>query len=122
MRGKILSLPGSDAVIPEQYFDTFRRSEYLEPEKALLLAILEDAIHCFQKYRTAEDRVGRERFHDAKTWIMDGGNDWIFSFDTVCELLRLDPQYVRRGLQGRRAKRAEDEKPRRRYGSPRHAA
>ena len=29
----------------QQYLDTFRRAEYLEPEKALIAAILEDAIH-----------------------------------------------------------------------------
>ena len=30
---------GSDA---QHYLDTFRRSEYYEPEKALIVAILED--------------------------------------------------------------------------------
>jgi hypothetical protein len=66
--------------------------------KGLLLAILEDAIHCLEKYRTAQDRAGKERFRDAESWIMKPGNDWIFSFDNVCELLGLDPQYLRKAL------------------------
>lgn len=106
MEGKDFGPFGNDTVISEQFFDAFR-SARLEPEKALLLAILEDAIHCFEKYEGATDRVGRERFRDAESWIMEPGNDWIFSFDNVCELLGLDPQYVRLGLQKWRAKTAE---------------
>jgi hypothetical protein len=111
----------SDTVISEQFFDTFRSTQ-LEPEKALLLAILEDAVHCLEKYKAAKDRVGRERFRDAESWIMERGTEWIFSFDNVCELLGLDPQYVRRGLQSRRAKTVELETRRRRHGSRRQAA
>jgi len=116
MKEKILALIGSDAAVPEQFFDTFRRSQHLEPEKVLLLAILEDAVHCYRKYRAARDRTGRERFHEAEDWIMRGKDDWIFSFDNVCELLGLDPQYVRRGLLESSAKMVEQEKPRRRRG------
>jgi hypothetical protein len=35
---------------------TFQRKSYLEPEKKLMLAVLEDAIACFQKYAFARDR------------------------------------------------------------------
>lgn len=98
MKENVQGLLGSDSVAAHQYFDTFRRSEHLESEQALLLAILDDAIHCFRKYRAAKDRLGRERFQEAEAWIMRQGNDWIFSFDNVCELLGLDPEYLRRGL------------------------
>lgn len=94
----IFAIIGNDADAPQRFFDTFRRSEHLEPEKALLLAILEDAIHLYQKYRGARDRVGKERFREVDDWFMHEGNHWLFSFENVCELLALDPQYVRRGL------------------------
>jgi hypothetical protein len=29
---------------------------------------------------------------------MTPGNDWIFTFDNVCELLGLDPEYLREQL------------------------
>jgi hypothetical protein len=111
----------NDTVISEQFFATFR-STHLEPQKALLLAILEDAVHCLEKDKAAKDRAGRERFRDAENWIMEPGNEWIFSFDNVCELLGLDPQYVRQELQKRRAKTVELGTRRPRHGSHRRAA
>jgi hypothetical protein len=122
MAEKPLDLTGHDTTLGDQYFATFRRSEYLEPEKALLLAILEDAVHCYRKYRGARDHSGRERFREAEEWIMGGGNDWIFSFQNVCELLGLDPQYIRRGITESSAKPAAPEKPSQGSGSHRQAA
>ena len=113
---------GNDSSVRDQYFATFRRSEYLEPERALLLAILEDAIHCYRKDRAARDRAGRERFREAAQWIMEERDDWLFSFRNVCELLGLDPQFIRRGLKELSASPAEPGKPRRRAGAHRQAA
>ncbi len=98
MDEKSFSFIGDDADAQQRYFETFRRAEYLEPEKVLLLAVLEDAIHCYRKFANARDRAGRAQFSDAERWIMGGGNDWIFAFEPVCEFLGLDPDYVRRGL------------------------
>lgn len=95
---KIPGLLATDSTIAQQYSDTFRRNEHLEPEKALLLAMLEDTIHCFQQYSTAKDRAGRERFREAENWITGDRGDWIFSFDNVCDLLNLDPRHIRHGL------------------------
>jgi len=122
MKAKILGLLGSDSVVPDQYFGTFRRSEHFEPEKALLLAILQDAIHCFRNYSAAKDRVGKERFREAENWIMHSGDDWIFSFDNVCDLLSLDPDYIRRGLEEGSAPAVAQERRRHRSGSRRRAA
>lgn len=113
---------GNDSTLRDQYFATFRRSEHLEPEMALLVAILEDAIHCYRKYRAARDRAGREQFREAEKWIMEEGDDWLFSFANVCELLGLDPQYIRRGVREMSASPAEPERPRRRSGAHRQAA
>jgi hypothetical protein len=89
-----------DSSETEQFFASFRRSEYLQPETALIAAILEDAIHDYRKYRGARDNAGKERFREAEEWLMHDGNEWIFSFGNVCEFLGLDPEYVRRGLHG----------------------
>ena len=98
MSDSLIYQGGSDRAVVEQYFDTFRRTEYLEPEKALLLAILEDALHCYRKFSAARDRLGRDRFREAESWIMGADNHWIFGFANLCDLLGLDPQYIRRGL------------------------
>jgi hypothetical protein len=94
----------------QQYVDTFRRSEHLAPEKSLLAAILEDAVQEYRKYSRAHDANGKKRFREAEEWIMRGGNYWIFSFDNVCDLLGLDPEYVRRGLRENLGTSAEEEK------------
>ena len=87
-----------DTSMLQYYLDTFRRSQHLEPEKLLIAAILEDAVQEYRKYIRAHDADGKKRFREVEEWIMRGGNDWIFSFDSVCDLLGLDPDYVRRGV------------------------
>src|SRR4030095_15952584 len=99
-----------DTSMLEQYLDTFRRSEHLEPEKSLRAASREDAVQEYRKYSRAHDADGKKRFREVEEWIMRGGNDWIFSFDNVCELLGLDPQYVRRGLRESLGTPAEEAK------------
>lgn len=58
MKEDILMMGGGDASVQQQYLDTVRRSELLEPEKALLVAILEDAIHTYRKYKKPEIQWG----------------------------------------------------------------
>jgi len=95
---KVTSLFQPDTLLPSQYFETFRRRAHLEPEKRLMLAVLEDAIACFQKYVFARDAKGKAIFRDAEEWILEDDRDWLFSFSNICEILELDPQYVRHGI------------------------
>lgn len=120
MNVKLLAVSGTDSTLHYQYLSTLRRSEHFEPEKALLRAILEDAIHCYRKYQTAQSRSGRDRFHEAEAWIMRSSNNWIFSFANVCQLLGLDPLYVRQRLREQQAQPAVQARPRQR--SSRRAA
>lgn len=116
------NIMSGDTSTAQQYLDTFRRTEHLEPEKALIAAILEDAIHEHRKYRRARDAEGKERFREAEEWIMRERDDWIFSFDNVCEILGLDPDYVRRGLREIKKIRTEEPKRERRQTPRKRAA
>lgn len=98
MEERVTSLFQPDTLLPEQYLDTYRRKLHLEPEKKLMLAILEDAIACFQKYVFARDGKGMTLFHEAETWVEERDGQGVFSFDSICELLGLDPEYLRRGV------------------------
>jgi hypothetical protein len=98
MEERVSSLFQPDTLLPDQYFDTFRRKFQLEPEKKLMLAILEDAVACFQKYMFTRDGKGKALFREAEQWIEGNGKDGIFAFDSVCEMLGFDPDYLRRGL------------------------
>jgi len=95
---KIASLFEPDTLLSAQYFDNLRRKAILEPEKALILAVLEDAINCFQDNVLAESGKAKKLFDEAEEWVLDEGGDWIFSFRNVCEHLGFNPEYLRRGL------------------------
>ena len=87
-----------DTILPVQYVGTIRGKAYLEPEKRLMLAILQDAIDCFQKYMFARNDRGRAIFDETEQWIMEENADWLFSFEGICEVLGFNPEYIRKGL------------------------
>jgi len=95
---KMGSLFQPDTLLPAQYFDTVRRKANSEPEKKLMLAILEDAIDCFQKYIFARDGRGKGIFREAEDWILEENSDLLFSFENIWEVLGFNPKYVRKGL------------------------
>jgi len=107
MEERVTSLFQPDTLLPEQYLETFRRKLHLEPEKKLMLAILEDAIACFQKYVSARDGKGKLLFQETEEWVLDQGGDWLFSFANVCDILGFDPDYLRRGLLQWKVKKVE---------------
>lgn len=65
------------------------------PEERLLLALLMDAIYCFQKYYFASDKDGKAFFREAEAWIMDEDLSSPFSFMGACEYLEIDADYLR---------------------------
>ena len=109
MEERVTSLFQPDTLMPEQYLETFRRKLHLEPEKKLLLAVLEDAIACFQKYLFARDGKGKILFQEAEEWILAQDSDWLFSFDNLCEMLGFEPSYLRDGLIRWKAQRIESQ-------------
>jgi len=69
-----------------------------EGEERLMLAVLEDAIEYFQECVLAQDKKSKELFQEAEEWILNKDSDWIFSFEYICEVLQLNPDYIRQGL------------------------
>jgi hypothetical protein len=98
MDEKITSLFQPDTLLSAHYYGNLRRTTLIQPEMRLTLAILEDAINCFQDNLTAESGKGKMLFNEAEEWILEEDGDWIFSFRNVCELLGFNPAYVRQGL------------------------
>lgn len=93
-----------DVLLPAQYLETLRRRNHLEPEKKLMLAILEDAISCYQHCVTALRPRGQALCRDAEEWIFEEGSDWLFSFENICEALGFNPTYLRKGLAHQKAR------------------
>lgn len=95
---KFAPLVQPDALVSAQYFQNLRRKTILEPEKRLMLAVLEDAVNCFHDNFLADSGRRKRLFEEAEKWIFEQGTDWIFSFENICEVLGFNPQYVRQGL------------------------
>jgi len=76
------------------------------PERQLMIAVLWDAISCFQKGPAPGGRAART-YREAEIWIFAPGPDWLFSFERVCEVLGIDAEYIRSGL-----RRLEEERSR----------
>jgi len=79
-------------------FERLFKKDTLEAEEKLMLAVLESATEYFQKYLFAEDERGKKLFQEAEEWILDKNSDWLYSFENICEVLGLHPDYMRQGL------------------------
>ncbi len=87
-----------DALLPAQFYAAFRGGSGVRGEKRLMLAVLEDALDCFQKYAAARDGHGQALFDEAHAWIVSNDRGWFFSYENICETLEINPEYLRRGL------------------------
>ena len=87
-----------DTLLPSQFFAALRRKGKQEPERRLVTALLQDAVECYQKHLYARDHKARQLFADAEEWIMSQDRCYFFSFENVCDLLEINPEFVRRGL------------------------
>ncbi len=63
-----------------------------------MLAVLEDAVACFQKYASARDGKRKTLFSEAEDWIQNENGDQVFSFENISEVLELNANYLRQGL------------------------
>ena len=86
-----------DTLVQAQYHAGFKR-QALEPERELVLAMLEDAVVCFQKYFRSTREKEMRIFAETEAWFVSDDREWIFSFINICDLLGLDPDYLRKGL------------------------
>ena len=88
----------SDPLVVERYLSTVRDDLRNQPERLLMLAVLEDGVHSFQKYSGSESPASKKLFKDAEEWIFDTEDDGAFSFESICAAWNLDAAYLRLGL------------------------
>ncbi len=101
-----------DIVLPEQFFEGARHDSQASGEKALMLAVLEDGIRCFQEHLRNPRSNPRLLSQQAESWIRSVDYDWPFSFNNVCETLRIDPAALRAALLDWKAKRLAEHEDR----------
>jgi hypothetical protein len=87
-------------VPPEEFFDSRVKLAAVCPETALMYAVLEDALLCFQKQFETEQPFA-QRAREAEDWFFSDDSRWLFSFVSVCDALGLEPKYIRTKLKHR---------------------
>lgn len=89
-----------EMITPEQYGDRNRRERVDHPEIRLMLAVLEDAISTYKRHAVcARDRRSRRLFDEVDAWLRANNDDGLYSFERICAALRIEPSYLRHGLE-----------------------
>jgi hypothetical protein len=90
-------LPVEERILPAQFHDLLHGTGERSGEHRLMVALLEDALHCWLEAakRGIHTTVRREKEHrEADAWIF-GGYCAPLTFEQVCSWLDLDAEYVR---------------------------
>jgi hypothetical protein len=87
-----------ETILPAQYFSNVQLDASLQPEKRLMLAVLEDAVGTFQKYVNARDRRAQALFAETEDWFASADDEWPYSFVNICNALGLEADFLRGGL------------------------
>lgn len=98
MEEKALAIFQPDILIEPQFQSTYRRRFHLGPEHVLMLAVLQDAVTCYQEHLLATCKRKQSMHCDAEEWILSSDQSYLFSFENVCEALGYDANYLRQGL------------------------
>jgi hypothetical protein len=68
------------------------------PERRLLLAVLEDAVVMFLRYRSDFTTRGKRLFRETQEWFASPDRLSVCAFECICDHLNLDAEYLRLGL------------------------
>ena len=86
-------------VAPSQFFTPPQQSHmFWRGEQRLLLAVLQEALGCWFRYRDASTIRGRRLFSEVATWFASRDKSWLYAFEHICEFLDFEPDSIRRGL------------------------
>lgn len=89
----------AEVILPEQFFrpapDSFAS---WTGERRLLFAVLDDALGSFLKHRCDRSRRGQRLFRETVEWFWSTDQQWLYSFENICQHLNFDADYIRVGL------------------------
>ena len=91
------SYSGPDVILPEQHFDSGGLEE-VAGERALMLAVLEDGIRCYQEHLHSPRVRARLLARQSERWIRSKDWEWPYSFNNICDSLSIEPETLRRKL------------------------
>lgn len=98
----VYGLIASEIVLPAQYWDD-AGDPRCEPEKRLMVAVLEEAVATLLNHSRCVSDVDREAVQEARRWIASNDRSGPFTFATICDVLELETSRVRQAIQIRLA-------------------
>ena len=93
-----------DVLCVHEYLHVYQCRPAETPERRLLAAVLRDAIDCYLRHCCAKNRHRKRSFREAEEWFFGSSGEDVFSLESVCGILNIDPSYVRKSLLRRKDK------------------
>jgi hypothetical protein len=87
-----------DPILRVQYYESIVSARVPSGELKLLFAVLEDALRCYVLGKSRHSASYQAEFLDAREWFFEGAAARVFSFESVCAILDVDPNCIRRKL------------------------
>jgi len=91
-------LSAAQPVLPLQFYGARRGAATIEPLRRLMVAMLVDAVRCFQTKFETRQQARRQDFAEVRSWIFSDEDNGVFSFKAVCDALEIDPEAIRKEL------------------------
>ena len=92
-----------ETLMPVQFYGARRGGDAMEALKGLMCAILEDALRSFERNLNADTLVRRRELREVENWLFSKNKgEGLFSFESVCDTLDVDPIRLRRAISKRR--------------------
>jgi hypothetical protein len=85
----------TERILPSQFGDLRRNTDAIAPEGRLMLAVLEDAVHIYQRCCRLQDARSRRLFRETDEWFTSNEATSPFSFLIICQVFGFDPDYLR---------------------------
>jgi hypothetical protein len=95
---KTPTLVEPDTLVPAQYFDRVGADVAYQPEKRLMLAVLEEAIATFQRHIGSSNARSKRLVEEVEEWAESRDGSWPYSFENICAGLGLEAEYLRAGM------------------------
>jgi hypothetical protein len=84
-----------EVVLPAQLSWRARCDGNTSGARALMLAVLEDAMLCVERGRRRRHPRTRQMAAEAETWMRSDSREWLFSFVSICDVLGIDTDALR---------------------------
>ena len=85
-------------ILPEQLLGSSGEGHPMRGVRALMIAVLENAISCMEASRRSRNVKMRLRGAHAECWMRSTDTSYAFTFQSICDALSLDGDMVRRRI------------------------